>query len=139
MAWVIEMNDKPDFTYTQGPAAVFSLWEMNVGIWCNNLVRLKPFIRKTMPRFYERLDTRQYSEKQNNTPYQARPHTRSNPNDFYSMRKVGVPLGSDPELPLRPPGRIRVTTDYAVESRPNSNIEAGPRYESSRYIGSKYY
>ncbi|KAK7954059.1 MFS transporter [Apiospora saccharicola] len=40
----------PDFTYTQGSTTVWSLFEMNLGIACVCMTRLKPFLRKHLPR-----------------------------------------------------------------------------------------
>ncbi|KAL2163212.1 hypothetical protein VTH06DRAFT_5268 [Thermothelomyces fergusii] len=49
IAYVRAMVTNPDFTYTQCAAAVWSLLEMNLGILCNSLAALKPFVRKHMP------------------------------------------------------------------------------------------
>jgi hypothetical protein len=43
------MVDNPDFTFTQCSAAVWSLLEMNLGILCNSLATLKPFLRRHLP------------------------------------------------------------------------------------------
>ena len=43
------MVDNPDFTFTQGAAALWSVVEMNLGVICNSLAVMKPFIRRHMP------------------------------------------------------------------------------------------
>lgn len=48
------MVDNPDVTFTQCSAAVWSLLEMNLGILCNSLAVLKPFIRRHMPSFFSK-------------------------------------------------------------------------------------
>ncbi|KAL2166185.1 hypothetical protein VTG60DRAFT_3145 [Thermothelomyces hinnuleus] len=49
IAYVRAMVTNPDFTYTQCAAAVWSLFEMNLGILCNALAALKPFVRTYLP------------------------------------------------------------------------------------------
>lgn len=49
IAYVRAMISNPDFTYTQGSAAVWSAIEINLGILCNCLAMLKPFVRRHMP------------------------------------------------------------------------------------------
>lgn len=44
------MQNNPDVTWTQASAAVLSVFELNLGILCNCLALLKPFVRKHMPR-----------------------------------------------------------------------------------------
>lgn len=44
------MATNPDFTYTQGSTTIWSLFEMNLGIACVCMTRLKPFLRKHLPR-----------------------------------------------------------------------------------------
>lgn len=43
------MVDNPNVTFTQCSAAVWSLLEMNLGIICNALAALKPFVRRYLP------------------------------------------------------------------------------------------
>lgn len=43
------MTDNPDVLYTQGSAAVWSAVEINIGILCNCLATMKPFVRQHMP------------------------------------------------------------------------------------------
>lgn len=43
------MQNNPDVTHTQAAAAVWSCVELNVGIICNCLAMLKPFVRRHMP------------------------------------------------------------------------------------------
>ena len=43
------MQDNPDVTWTQASAAVWSCVELNIGIVCNCLAQLKPFVRKYLP------------------------------------------------------------------------------------------
>lgn len=57
VAYVRAMVDNPDFTFTQASAAVWSLLEMNLGILCNSLAALKPFVRRHMPSFLSKTDS----------------------------------------------------------------------------------
>jgi hypothetical protein len=41
--------NNPDVLYTQGSAAVWSAVEINIGILCNCLAMLKPFVRRHLP------------------------------------------------------------------------------------------
>ncbi|KAM0368051.1 hypothetical protein ACHAPK_007253, partial [Fusarium culmorum] len=41
----------PDFTLKQAEAGIWSLVELNMGIVCNNLMRLKPFLNRYLPQF----------------------------------------------------------------------------------------
>lgn len=49
IAYVQGMIDNPDVLYTQGSAAVWSAVEINIGILCNCLATMKPFVRRHMP------------------------------------------------------------------------------------------
>ncbi|KAM7206070.1 puromycin-sensitive aminopeptidase [Naviculisporaceae sp. PSN 640] len=49
VAYVRAMVDNPDVTFTQCSAAVWSLVEMNLGVMCNSLAALKPFLRRHLP------------------------------------------------------------------------------------------
>ncbi|KAH8660212.1 hypothetical protein BX600DRAFT_467412 [Xylariales sp. PMI_506] len=49
ISYVKAMAENPDFTWTQASAAIWSSVELNIGIACNSLALLKPFIRKHMP------------------------------------------------------------------------------------------
>ncbi|KAJ4411697.1 hypothetical protein N0V82_008933 [Gnomoniopsis sp. IMI 355080] len=49
IAYVRAMQNNPDVLYTQGSAAVWSAVEINIGILCNCLAMLKPFVRRHMP------------------------------------------------------------------------------------------
>lgn len=43
------MQANPDVTWTQASAAVWSCLELNLGILCNCLALLKPFVRRHLP------------------------------------------------------------------------------------------
>ena len=43
------MVDNPDFTFTHGSTALWSIVEMNLGVLCNCLAVMKPFARRHMP------------------------------------------------------------------------------------------
>ena len=43
------MVENPDFTFTHGSAALWSIVEMNLGVLCNCLAVMKPFVRRHMP------------------------------------------------------------------------------------------
>lgn len=49
IAYVRAMLNNADVLYTQGSAAVWSAVEINIGILCNCLAILKPFVRRHMP------------------------------------------------------------------------------------------
>lgn len=49
IAYVRAMLNNRDVLYTQGSAAVWSAVEINIGILCNCLAMLKPFVRRHMP------------------------------------------------------------------------------------------
>jgi hypothetical protein len=54
VAYVRAMVDNPDVTFTQCSAAVWSLLEMNLGILCNSLAALKPFVRRHLPSLFSK-------------------------------------------------------------------------------------
>ncbi|KAK4149764.1 puromycin-sensitive aminopeptidase [Chaetomidium leptoderma] len=56
VAYVRVMVDNPDVTFTQCSAAVWSLLEMNLGILCNSLAALKPFVRHHLPTLFSTTD-----------------------------------------------------------------------------------
>ena len=45
------MVTNPDVTWTQASAAIFSVLELNLGVACNSMARLKPFIRMHFPQW----------------------------------------------------------------------------------------
>lgn len=45
------MTENADFTWTQASAAIWSSVEHNIGIACNSLARLKPFVHRHFPNF----------------------------------------------------------------------------------------
>ncbi|ATZ45366.1 hypothetical protein BCIN_01g01620 [Botrytis cinerea B05.10] len=49
ITYIMALQDNPDVLYTQGRAAVWSSVEINIGIFCNTLVVLRPFIRQYFP------------------------------------------------------------------------------------------
>lgn len=48
VAYVRAMQNNPDVTWTQASAAVWSCVELNIGILCNCLAMLRPFVRRHM-------------------------------------------------------------------------------------------
>ncbi|EXM15598.1 hypothetical protein RAB80_017576 [Fusarium oxysporum f. sp. vasinfectum] len=50
IGYVRKMQNNPDVTWTQASAAVWSSVELNIGIVCNCLATLKPFVRQHLPR-----------------------------------------------------------------------------------------
>lgn len=125
------MTGNPDFTYAQGHATILSIWEANVGIWCNNLVRLKPFVRQTLPRLYAMMDSSGHYGNNSADPSAGRSRTRDNrkPGSNHELSNIGVggkngaiPLGSSVDLTSAKSGGdrwITVTTDYRVDSQYN--------------------
>ncbi|OIW26918.1 hypothetical protein CONLIGDRAFT_656191 [Coniochaeta ligniaria NRRL 30616] len=49
VSYVKAMQANPDVTWTQASAAVWSCLELNLGILCNCLALLKPFVRRHLP------------------------------------------------------------------------------------------
>ncbi|KAF7905867.1 hypothetical protein EAF00_000146 [Botryotinia globosa] len=49
ITYIMALQNNPDVLYTQGRAAVWSSVEINIGIFCNTLVVLRPFIRQYFP------------------------------------------------------------------------------------------
>jgi hypothetical protein len=49
----MSLQNNPDVTYSQGRAAVWSSVEINIGIFCNTVVVLKPFLRQYFPYFFK--------------------------------------------------------------------------------------
>ncbi|RQM05815.1 hypothetical protein DH86_00002126, partial [Scytalidium sp. 3C] len=73
LAYVRAMVTNPDVTWTQASAAVLSSLELNLGIVCNSMARLKPFIRTHFPQWASSFDASgtpgDYSRsKKNNGP-----------------------------------------------------------------------
>ncbi|APA07310.1 hypothetical protein sscle_02g020800 [Sclerotinia sclerotiorum 1980 UF-70] len=49
ITYIMALQDNPDVLYTQGRAAIWSTVEVNIGIFCNTLVVLRPFFRQYFP------------------------------------------------------------------------------------------
>jgi len=60
----------PDFTRKQAEAGIWSLVELNMGIVCNNLMRLKPFLNRYLPKFlsYLGLSSGKSKQKKSDSP-----------------------------------------------------------------------
>ncbi|KAK7210714.1 hypothetical protein V2G26_017892 [Clonostachys chloroleuca] len=146
--WVMKMIDSPDMTYTQGQATILTIWEANVSIWCNNLVRLKPFIRRNMPRLYALIDsTGKYGNNYGGNSRSAAAATASGLRpwekgrkdasncELSAIRKGGIPLGSSTDLTNGNPEWITVTTDYAVDVEDGkANSTNGAEAQSKSFI-----
>ncbi|CAH0015711.1 unnamed protein product [Clonostachys rhizophaga] len=146
--WVMKMIDNPDMTYTQGQATILTIWEANVSIWCNNLVRLKPFIRRNMPRLYALIDsTGKYGNNYGGNSRSAAAATASGLRpwekgrkdasncELSAIRKGGIPLGSSSDLTNGNPEWITVTTDYAVDVEDGkANSTNGAEAQSKSFI-----
>jgi hypothetical protein len=57
----------PDFTLKQAEAGIWSLVELNMGIVCNNLMRLKPFLNRYLPKLLTYLGLSSGRSKQKKT------------------------------------------------------------------------
>ncbi|KAI0887028.1 uncharacterized protein GGS22DRAFT_120583 [Annulohypoxylon maeteangense] len=51
VAFVKAMVQNDDVTWTQAESAVFAALELNLGIVCNSMTRLRPFVRAHLPRW----------------------------------------------------------------------------------------
>ncbi|KAF3768644.1 hypothetical protein M406DRAFT_45043 [Cryphonectria parasitica EP155] len=49
IAYIRTMVNNPDVLWTQGSAAIWSAVEINIGILCNCLAMLRPFVRRHLP------------------------------------------------------------------------------------------
>ncbi|KAK6857639.1 hypothetical protein PG995_006466 [Apiospora arundinis] len=91
------LEGDPDILAAQGVLAILSVWEINVGIWCNCLCRLKPFIDKHFPRLAAMLAST----------------TRSKPGGYLSDRGVrGLGTGEG----ARPVGTVQVLSECEVHA-----------------------
>lgn len=54
-AYVRTYTDSPDTTWNQALMSVWAILEINIGLICNSLMMLKPFVRHHMPAFASRL------------------------------------------------------------------------------------
>ncbi|TGO10705.1 hypothetical protein BTUL_0127g00040 [Botrytis tulipae] len=52
ITYIMALQNNSDVLYTQGRAAVWSSVEINIGIFCNTLVVLRPFIRQYFPSLF---------------------------------------------------------------------------------------
>ncbi|KAI1339651.1 hypothetical protein F5Y15DRAFT_66092 [Xylariaceae sp. FL0016] len=50
VSYIKVMSENPDITWTQASAAVWGSLELNLGVICNCLVSLMPFVRRHLPR-----------------------------------------------------------------------------------------
>lgn len=91
------MLNNPDVLYTQGSAAVWSAVEINIGILCNCLAMLKPFVRRHMPWLKSLIGVRSaagdgyHFQKKASAAATAlrRENIRSGPNGMYELHSVG--------------------------------------------------
>ncbi|KAF5722193.1 integral membrane protein [Fusarium mundagurra] len=84
------MAINPDFTRKQAEAGVWSLVELNMGIVCNNLMRLKPFLRTYLPRVLTFLGLTAKSKQQgeNQSKSKSSGNWRGRPSHSYQLNSL---------------------------------------------------
>ncbi|CZR47249.1 uncharacterized protein FPRO_08623 [Fusarium proliferatum ET1] len=82
------MATNPDFTRKQAEAGVWSLVEPNMGIVCNNLMRLKPFLRTYLPRVLTFLGLTAKSKHQGDSPSKSSGNWRARPSHSYQLNSL---------------------------------------------------
>jgi|SRR5689334_8531472 hypothetical protein len=82
------MATNPDFTRKQAEAGVWSLVELNMGIVCNNLMRLKPFLRTYLPRVLTFLGLTAKSKPQGENPSKSSGNWRGRPSHSYQLNSL---------------------------------------------------
>ncbi|KAF5650122.1 uncharacterized protein FTJAE_687 [Fusarium tjaetaba] len=82
------MATNPDFTQKQAEAGVWSLVELNMGIVCNNLMRLKPFLRTYLPRVLTFLGLTAKSKQQGEIQSKSSGNWGSRPSHSYQLNSL---------------------------------------------------
>lgn len=82
------MATNPDFTRKQAEAGVWSLVELNMGIVCNNLMRLKPFLRTYLPRVLTFLGLTAKSKQQGGDQSKSSGNWRGRPSHSYQLNSL---------------------------------------------------
>lgn len=121
--YVMSMENNPDITYSECVTGIWSAIEINVGIVCNCVVVIKPFLRKHFPKFF--------SSYMHSSGLPGAPRSRSyamfsnqNGNSFHL---TSVSNAADPESlksEVGKDGGIVVTSSYAVEAGPHKTRDA---------------
>ncbi|KAF5018397.1 hypothetical protein F66182_9626 [Fusarium sp. NRRL 66182] len=80
----------PDFTLKQAEAGIWSLVELNMGIVCNNLMRLKPFLNRYLPQLLSFLGLTSGKSKQTgDNSARTSSNWRGRPPHSYQLHSVG--------------------------------------------------
>ncbi|KAI0137822.1 hypothetical protein F4776DRAFT_85433 [Hypoxylon sp. NC0597] len=123
IAYVKAMVVNPDVTWTQAEAAVFSSLELNLGIMCNSLARLRPFVRAHFPSWAMSLGGSEtpgeYQHINPNNGPQAWRGDKASHAYQLGVVKPGEVFGSG-TLANRT-NTIRVTNNYEVGYSPNES------------------
>ncbi|KAM7223543.1 hypothetical protein V8F06_001017 [Rhypophila decipiens] len=119
LPYVIALQDDPDFTYTQAILGIWSVVEVNLGIFCGCAMRLKPLFVKYLP------GLKLFSSKQQQTKTIAGTWTSSTKElhgtdprkvqhtyQLHSVQKGSV----DPIMSEEDEGGIRVQHEYDIHS-----------------------
>jgi hypothetical protein len=121
ITYLQNLQDKPDITYYQATACVWSSIELNFGIVCNCFIVLKLFAKRHLPGFFSTMDGS--NTKSGSHPLSFLAHFRSKSRDPAS---TGCKLGSmdrknDTQTDK---GDIIVTSMFRVEGRKGRDIES---------------
>ncbi|KAI1098641.1 hypothetical protein F4804DRAFT_115949 [Jackrogersella minutella] len=123
IAYVKAMVQNPDVTWTQAEAAVFSSLELNLGIVCNCMARLRPFIRVYFPRWAISMDASStpqdyHKNKQSHGPLSWRGDEASH---SYQLGSVESREGFNVKKPENKASDIYVTSKYEVDYDANTS------------------
>lgn len=131
------MVTNPDVTWTQASAAVLSSLELNLGIVCNSMARLKPFIRTHFPQWASSFDASgtpgDYSRsKKNNGPISWRGDKAS-----HSYQLGSIDRAARFERLETKSKDITVTEEYQVDFEGRSSRVVASKDSTESILGSE--
>lgn len=126
----MRMMDNPDVTWTQASAAVWSTVELNVGLICNCVVTLKPFVKRHFPRFISFTGDSHKIHTSGPSGVLGRISKKNSTRVGYQLESIDRPseVGLSKASSFKGKGII-ITHDYAVHSDSNREIGDGDSTE----------
>ncbi|KAF2801642.1 uncharacterized protein BDZ99DRAFT_528115 [Mytilinidion resinicola] len=118
ITYIMHLQNKPDITYYEATACVWSSIELNFGVICNCLTVLKPFAKRHLPGLFSSLDASNSKSGSHPLSFFGRFRSKQDP------ASSGFKLSSMNGGTQTGKGEIVVTSTYRVEGKKGRDIES---------------
>ncbi len=127
LPYVLQMAHDDDTTYTEAILGVWSIVEVNLGIMCGAMMRLKPLLMRWLPQlglFSSRTRSNGKSLGSSSMGLRTDPRPGQHNYQLHSVQKGSAPSASDD-------GRIHVYREFDVTTTEHDARSTGPSDDES--------